>query len=220
MGEFQNLLLCVETAGIITFSISGAMIAIEEEVDLFGVLFLGLITALGGGTLRDTLLGTLPASNFYDLQGILLSLITSLIVFLIAYIYRDYYFIHTGVIERINNVIDSIGLGLFSVYGVQVTLEAGIRTNVFLLLFMGMLTGVGGGLMRDIIVKRVPLILSKHIYAVAAIMGSACYLITIHNGMREKTAVLISVALVIVIRMLATQRKWNLPKVRRNSQKE
>lgn len=214
MNNFQSLLFWIEKAGIIAFSISGAMIAVEEAVDLFGVLFLGLITALGGGTLRDTLLGTVPSANFFDYQGIVLSLFTSLIVFIIAYTKRKYYYSHTDQIERLNNVVDSVGLGFFAVCGVQVTLEAGYSANVFLLAFMGMLTGVGGGLLRDVIVKRVPLIFSKHIYAVAAILGSICYIVLI-SKMNETAAVVFSVLLVVFIRMLSTQKKLNLPKVRR-----
>lgn len=216
MEDFQSMLFWLEQAGIVAFSISGAMIAIEEEVDLFGELFLGLITALGGGTLRDTLLGIVPSSNFYDYQGIALSLFTSFIVFLIAYTHRKYYSSHTEQIERINNVVDSLGLGFFTVYGVRVTMDAGYSTNVFLLIFMGMLTGVGGGLIRDIIVKRVPLIISKRIYAVAAIFGGVCYLMLVNSHLKETGAIIISVLFVLIIRMLSTIKKLNLPKVKRN----
>ena len=216
MEDFQSMLFWLEQAGIVAFSISGAMIAIEEEVDLFGELFLGLITALGGGTLRDTLLGIVPSSNFYDYQGIALSLFTSFIVFVIAYTHRKYYYSHTEQIERINNVVDSVGLGFFTVYGVQVTIDAGYSTNVFLLIFMGMLTGVGGGLIRDIIVKRVPLIISKRIYAVAAIFGGVCYLILINSHIKDTGAIIISVLFVLIIRMFSTVKKLNLPKVKRN----
>lgn len=202
-------------AGIIAFSISGAMIAIEEDVDFFGVLLLGLITALGGGTLRDTLLGIAPSSNFYNYSGIVLSLFTAAMVFLIAYTHKEYYYNHVEKIEHINNVIDSVGLGIFSVYGVQVTLKTGYLTNVYLLVFMGMLTGVGGGLIRDMIVRRKPLIISKHIYAVAAILGSVCYLVCVSINIEEIAAVIVSVVFVVGIRMLATKKRLNLPKVKR-----
>ncbi|WP_180994700.1 trimeric intracellular cation channel family protein [Clostridium sp. chh4-2] len=215
MNNFQGMLFWMEKAGIIAFSISGAMIGVEEAVDLFGVLFLGLITALGGGTLRDTLLGTVPSANFFDYQGIVLSLFTSLIVFSVAYTKRKYYYSHMDQIERLNNVVDSVGLGFFAVCGVQAALEAGYSTNIFLLAFMGMLTGVGGGLLRDVIVKRVPVIFSKHIYAVAAISGGVCYIALIRSKMNETAAVIFSVLLVVFIRMLSTQKKLNLPKVRR-----
>lgn len=215
MDEFGHILFWVEQVGIIAFSISGAMIAIEQEVDLFGVLFLGLITALGGGTLRDTLLGVVPSSNFFNYTGISLALFTAMGVFIIAYTHREYYYSHTEQIERITNVADSLGLGLFSVYGVQVTLDAGYADNYFLLIFMGMLTGVGGGLTRDIIVKKVPIIISKRIYAVASILGGTCYLFFIRNGAEEITSVIVSVLFVFSIRMLATYKKLNLPKVKK-----
>lgn len=216
MNGFQDILIGVEQAGIIAFSISGAMIAIEEEVDFFGVLLLGLITSFGGGTLRDTLLGIVPSSNFYNYTGIALSLFTAAAVFLIAYTHREYYYTHVEKIRRINNVIDSVGLGIFAVYGVQVTWKTGGPANIFLLIFMGMLTSVGGGLMRDMIVMRKPLIISKHIYAVAAILGSACYLVCVYSNVEETIAVIVSVMLVVGIRMLAAGKKLNLPKVKRS----
>lgn len=216
MNEFQSIFFFLEHAGVIAFSISGAMIAIDEELDLFGVLFLAIITALGGGTLRDTLLGRVPSPNFFDYSGITLSLLTAAIVFMIAYRNKEYYYSHEFEIEHINNIVDSIGLGFFTVSGVQVTLEAGYRSNYFLLIFMGMLTGVGGGLIRDVIAKRVPLILSKHIYAIASMLCSVCYLLSLNAGLNNTTAVIISVIFVVAIRMFSTLKRLNMPRVKKD----
>ena len=216
MNELQSVLFgIVEYAGIIAFSISGAVIAIEEEVDYFGVMLLGLITSFGGGTLRDSLLGIFPSSNFYNYPGIFLSLITSTVVFVIAYLHREYYHIHIGKIKQINNAVDSLGLGLFAIYGVQITLETSDASNLFLVIFMGMLTGTGGGVLRDVIVRRKPVIISRYIYAVAAIVGSICYLICIYCRLSEPIAVTTGVILVFGIRMVATWKRLDFPKVKR-----
>lgn len=202
-------------AGIIAFSISGAMIAVEEEVDLFGILLLGLITAMGGGVIRDVLLGLFPSANFYNYPGIIASLASSAAVFVIAYTNRDYYFRHTGRIAAINNVVDSLGLGLFSVTGAYTAMQAAGGENIYLLVFMGMLTGIGGGLIRDTIVGRKPVILTRYIYAVASILGSLCYLLLLAHGQRSGEASFYSVVLVVLIRMIATKKHWNLPRVSR-----
>lgn len=215
MGNLQTISGIVEMAGIIAFSISGAMIAVEEEVDLFGILLLGLITAMGGGVMRDVLLGLFPSANFYNYPGIIASLASSAAVFAIAYTNRDYYFRHTGRIAAINNVVDSLGLGLFSVTGAYTAMQAAGGENIYLLVFMGMLTGIGGGLIRDTIVGRKPVILTRHIYAVASILGSLCYLLLLAHGQRSGEASFYSVVLVVLIRMIATKKHWNLPRVSR-----
>ncbi|NWO21218.1 TRIC cation channel family protein [Oribacterium sp. oral taxon 102] len=217
MGNLQTISGIVEMAGIIAFSISGAMIAVEEEVDLFGILLLGLITAMGGGVMRDVLLGLFPSANFYNYPGIIASLASSAAVFIIAYTHRDYYFRHSGRIAAINNVVDSLGLGLFSVTGAHTAMQAAGGENIYLLVFMGMLTGVGGGLIRDTIAGRKPVILTRHIYAVASILGSFCYCLFVLYGLPGGEASVLGVTLVFAIRIYATKKCLNLPRVSRNS---
>lgn len=214
MGEIENVLFWLEILGVFAFAISGAMVAIEEKLDYFGVIFLGIITALGGGVVRDTLLGKLPPQNFYNYHCIAISLITATVVFIVAYVTREYYFSHTPLIGRINNGVDAIGLGVFTVSGIQIAREAGFAHNVFLLVFMGMMTGVGGGLLRDIIVGRKPLIFSKHIYAVATIAGGIFYLVCLAAGVGESQALVVSIILIFVVRMLSSYFEWNLPKIK------
>lgn len=208
------LSILAELVGTIAFAISGSMIAVEKELDLFGTLMLGLITALGGGVLRDLILGRFPPSNFYNYGGVIASLVSASVVFLFAYLNQAYYFSHRGRISMINNVIDSLGLGLFSVTGVHATILAGYGDNVFLVLFMGMLTGVGGGLLRDLITMQIPIIIKKNIYAVASLVGSLSYLIMLRQKLDDRPAAFLSVLLVVLIRMCATKWHWNLPRIR------
>lgn len=216
IADFDNVIFIVDMAGIVAFSISGAMIAIEEETDLFGVILLGLITALGGGVTRDTLLGLSPSTNFFNYPNIILSVATSLMVFLFAYRHRRYYLDHTREFENINNIVDSLGLGLFSIYGVNMTMTAGYRSNLFLLVFMGVMTGAGGGLIRDVIVKRIPMIFSKHIYAIASIIGCLTYIFLLRLNVENGVAMSVSIIFVVFIRMVATVKKLDLPKVKRS----
>ncbi len=216
MADFDNVIFIVDMAGIVAFSISGAMIAIEEETDLFGVILLGLITALGGGVTRDTLLGLSPSPNFFNYPNIILSVATSLMVFLFAYRHRRYYLSHMREFENINNIVDSLGLGLFSIYGVNMTMTAGYRSNMFLLVFMGVMTGAGGGLIRDVIVKRIPMIFSKHIYAIASIIGCLTYIFLLQLNVENGVAMSASIIFVVFIRMVATVKKLDLPKVKRS----
>ena len=129
MTDFQTILMGMEIAGIIAFSISGAMIAIAAGVDVFGVMLLGLITALGGGTLRDTLLGLVPSGNFYNYPEIILSVMTALVVFWIAYTHKNYYDSHAELLDRLNNVVDSIEFFLFM--GFRQPCSPGVRAISF-----------------------------------------------------------------------------------------
>lgn len=213
MSELEHILAVLEIAGVVAFSISGAMVAIEKKLDLFGVLFLGVITSLGGGIIRDILLGSLPPVMFGNYRCITVSVLTSGCVFLIAYLTRDYYFKHTQLIESINNTIDAVGLGVFSVSGVRLAMATGFGYNNFLLICIGMITGVGGGLIRDVVVARTPVIFAKHIYAIASIIGCICYLLCMKFGMDERFSTIIGIISIFTIRMLSTIFKWNLPQI-------
>lgn len=210
--DMQHVLDMLEILGVIAFSISGAMVAIDKKLDLFGVIFVGIMTSLGGGVTRDILIGKLPPQMFENYRCIAVSVGTSILVFIVGYLIRDYRK-HVRVIEMINNVFDAIGLGVFSVSGIQIAINTGFSYNKFLLVFLGMITGVGGGLIRDIIVGRTPVIFSKHIYAVAAILGGISYLICRSVGITEGIAAMEGIITIFVIRMLSTYFKWNLPKI-------
>ncbi len=215
MGIFdmQQVLYVLEILGVIAFSISGAMVAIDKKLDVFGVIFVGIMTSLGGGVTRDILIGKLPPQMFENYRCIAVSVGTSIVVFILGYLTRDYYKKHVRVIETINNVFDAIGLGVFSISGIQIAVNTGFSYNKFLLVFLGMITGVGGGLIRDIIVGRTPVIFSKHIYAVAAILGGIGYLICRSMGIAEGIAAMGGIIAIFVIRMLSTYFKWNLPRI-------
>lgn len=204
-----------ECLGVIAFAVSGAMIAIERDSDLFGVTLLGVITALGGGVIRDSLLGIVPPLLFVDPTYLLVSAVTGLVVFFVARSFRVFYALEKAHIDRITNVFDAIGLGVFSVLGVRAAQTAGYGMYALFCVFLGVVTGCGGGLLRDVMTGSMPVILYKRIYAVASLCGAALYYYLPRIGVSETFSMPIAAGSVFVIRMLATRYKWNFPHVPR-----
>ena len=205
------LFFITELIGTVAFAISGAMIAIERKLDLFGVLFLGATTAIGGGIVRDLLLGQIPPRAFLNYVYMLTAVISAAVIFLLSYLNTTVDNPRPLLNDGLLNFFDAAGLGIFSVIGVQHTINAGFGDNVFFCVFLGMLTGVGGGMLRDVMSQTTPAVLRKHIYALASIAGALCYyyLHPYHDGL----AILVTTVLVIVIRLLASHYKWTLPRV-------
>lgn len=201
----------LEIIGTISFAISGAMIAIQKKVDIFGVLFLGIITAFGGGLIRDITLGNLPPAMFRNTKYLIFATIASLSVFLTASIFKNAYIQNELLIDTINNIFDAVGLGAFSVIGAQLTIQLYENAGSFLIIVMGMITGIGGGLLRDLLVREIPFVLKKRVYAVAAILGAASYYLLLHITY-SWLAMIIGVFVTFSLRMLSTVFKWNLPK--------
>lgn len=202
-----------EIVGTIAFAVSGAMIAMERGLDLFGILFLAITTALGGGTIRDIMLGHFPPRMFYSYQYLLISALCAIIVFSVTYSRRMRNIGKKATLQKIINIVDAIGLGIFSVIGVQVTIEAGYANNPFLCICLGMTTGCGGGIIRDLLSRETPYVLKKHIYAIASIVGSGIFLILHQLSIHNTIAICMGAGSTVIIRMLATYYKWNLPKI-------
>ena len=201
----------LEIIGTISFAVSGAMVAIKKKVDIFGVLFLGIITAFGGGLTRDVILNNTPPAMFRNTTYLVFATIASLLVYLTASLFKDKYIQNELLIDTINNIFDAIGLGAFSVIGAQVTLQLYKDAGTFLIIVMGMITGVGGGILRDLFVREIPFVLNKRVYAVASILGATTYYI-LHSLTFSWLAMIVGVFVTFSIRMLSTVFKWNLPK--------
>jgi len=189
------------------------MVAIDKETDLFGVVFLAVITCFGGGLIRDITVGEgIPAFFGMHLE-ITIAVCTALIVFLTAKLFSREYVHEVDTVNRINNVLDALGLGVFAATGTA----AYIHLGPLVAIIMGMLSSVGGSLVRDVILRDIPFILRKRIYAVAVLVGSSLYYL-IHEVFMQGTqegqvvATVACMASILVIRMCATHFKWNLPK--------
>lgn len=208
----MTFFLVCEWLGTAAFAVSGAMVAIDKGMDLFGVIFLAMVTALGGGTLRDVLIGHFPPRMFTNYQYLTLAVVCALAVFLLADVFKERYVKSEHGIERVNNVFDAIGLGVFAVSGARIGMEAGFMDNAFLVTFLGMTTAVGGGMIRDVLLKEIPFVLNKRIYAVAAIAGALTYWVIEVVFLNPVLAYALGWLVVVTLRMLATIYKWNLPK--------
>ena len=204
----------MEVIGVAAFSVCGAMAALEKSADIFGVLFLAVITALGGGVVRDMMLGHLPPRMFTSYTYIIVAITSGLIVFLDAYTRREHYRQNREKLDSIVNVFDALGLGVFSVSGVQVAIDQCGLVNPVLLVSMGMTTGVGGGMMRDILAGVMPKVLRKRVYAVASLIGALGYYALIRQGVNANLSAALMTLLVMALRIAATVFKWNLPQAK------
>ena len=218
--ELHELFLYIaELIGTASFAISGSLIAIERELDAFGVLFLAVITALGGGIIRDILLGSLPPIFFTSYEFLAVAAISALIVFIVCYV-RHGAKKNSPAAAVVFNIFDAIGLGVFAVTGTQAAMSAGFSDNAFMCVFMGMTTATGGGALRDIMSRATPFILRKQVYATAAIVGSLLYYLLEFYGVHTAISASIAVISVVTIRILAAALRWTLPRVKYNENKK
>lgn len=203
----------MEIVGTVAFAVSGALVAIDANLDLFGVVFVSCITAVGGGILRDMLLGIHPPFIFLNYRLCLLAIGVALFVFMIAYFKKMAFQKFRHRVESINNLFDALGLAAFTVTGAEVVYTQGYGDNGFLVVAIGMITAVGGGIFRDIITNTTPYVFKKHIYALASILGGILYHACRSCAFSEGWTITLSISLVIVIRLFATKYRWSLPKV-------
>lgn len=207
----QEFFFVLETVGVIAFAIAGSIAAIDKETDIFGVLFLSFMTCFGGGMIRDLLIDRTPSfftSNFH----ILCAFITSLTVFIFASAFKRKYIEHGKIVEHINNYFDAIGLGIFSVTGAKICMDSGFD-SALVAISLGMITGVGGGMIRDLCLREIPFVFNKRIYAVASIIGAFVYFVLLKfSCFPDYFSFLIGVFSVVVIRILATVFHLNMPK--------
>jgi uncharacterized membrane protein YeiH len=210
--DYQSIITFImEIIGTIAFAASGAMVGAEQKMDIFGICVLGVVTSTGGGIIRDLILGITPPNMFRDPIYALVATLTSCLVFVIMYRRKHITDVRVKVLyERIMLTMDSIGLGIFTVVGVNTGIHAGYINSTFLLVFLGTITGVGGGLLRDMMAGVRPYIFVRHIYACASIAGAiAC--VYLHRSFGAVPSMVLSCLLIILIRYLAAHYRWNLP---------
>ena len=167
----------LEIIGTAAFAISGAMIAIDKGADIFGVIFLALITALGGGIIRDLLLGNTPPIMFTSYKFVAVTVLCALAIFFIAWSDIKRYAKYYALLDKTVNVFDAMGLAVFTVSGVNLAASSYGLGMPLLLVLMGMCTGVGGGMLRDVLTNSMPMVLTSRIYAVASLAGAVLYYI-------------------------------------------
>ena len=190
--------------GIFFFTISGSLAARDKKHyhDYFGVFFTGFITAIGGGTLRDMMLGAYPISWLSD-KNILISIICA---FLFTLIFKNYII----KLRRTLFLFDTVGVGIYTILGVQISLEH--HVNPFAAIILGLISAVFGGVIRDTLINEIPLIFAKEIYATACIAGAVLFTTLLYFNINSNVAAIISMSLIIIIRIIAVKYKLALPK--------
>ncbi|MCK5308763.1 MAG: trimeric intracellular cation channel family protein [Zetaproteobacteria bacterium] len=197
----MTVLYFLDLLGTAAFAASGALAGVQRRMDLLGVVVLGLVTAVGGGTIRDVLLGAVPPFCFNDENYLYLSIVVALLVF---YYHHSLDFLHRPLLY-----FDALGLGTFLVIG---TGKALAYNHGFLVaVMMGVMTATAGGVVRDVLSDQVPFILQKEIYATACIFGGILYYILYRLGMNESLIAVIAALVVVIIRVVAIHRHWSLP---------
>ena len=202
-------ILIFELAGTVAFAASGAMTGIKKNMDIFGVCILALTTAVGGGVIRDLILGNTPPATFQNPIYATVALTTALVLFFSKV--RRILMHNTVSFDKAMFWMDTAGLGIFTVVGIRTAYAHVPQATVFLLVFVGVITGVGGGLLRDMMAGDTPYIFVKHVYASASLAGAlVCGLLWHYAG--EMGSMLAGGGLVILIRVLSAHYRWNLPR--------
>jgi uncharacterized membrane protein YeiH len=205
-------LTIIQYVGAISFTISATIYAIHKRADIIGALVFSLLTCFGGGAIRDIALGHLPPQILVSRGAHYLALV-SICVCLVCY--------HFGFVKRVGRFADkhqhsflieftdSLGLASFVVSGLEIAIEYG-KTSFVILVFAGCITGVGGGILRDICSAEIPSVFRKHIYLIPVIIASSFFALT-YDKIPEILSIIITIVIIISIRMVAFKFKWNLP---------
>lgn len=195
-----ELLQLVDRIGVFVFALSGGMVAVRHRMDLFGVLVVSLFPAVGGGTLRDLLLGV-PVFWLADQESLLLALSAGLGVF----VFPNFW-------ARLKALVwlDTLGLALFAVVGAS---KANAHDGSFLVcVIMGTMTATAGGLIRDVVCNETPMLLREEVYATAAILGATVYWLALRSGLAEPEALICRALTAFLVRVAAVHFKWRLPR--------
>lgn len=197
----MDIIYFFDLAGTFVFAISGALTAIQRKLDIFGAAVIALVTALGGGTIRDILIGRQPVGWLLD-NNYLLIIAVGIAV---SYIFGQ------GIqkLRRTLFLFDTIGIGLYTILGLERTLNLGLSMPIAVI--MGTVSAVFGGVVRDVLCNEVPLIFRKEIYATACIAGGILFLILTSLQLGRDWAMLVTVFFIIILRILAVTYKWHLP---------
>jgi uncharacterized membrane protein YeiH len=193
-------LLVGDLTGVAVFSASGGALAVAKRLDLFGVVFVGFAAALGGGIIRDLVIDQAPLA-FYDWRYGVTAVAAALTVF--------WWHARLERMRRIMLLLDAAGLALFTVTGTIKALDAGVPAMGACLI--GMLTGIGGGLTRDLLLREIPVVLQREIYALASLIGAMAVAFLIRVGWASVYTVVLAGALIFLVRLISLQRRWSAP---------
>ncbi len=204
MTTMSILLLAFDLIGTFVFALSGGVLAVRKRLDLFGVLVLSCAAAVSGGIVRDVLIGAHPPASLADWRYLVMAMVAGLVTFR-----------WNGLIERLSNPVqlfDAAGLALFAVLGTAKALAFGL--SPFAAMLLGMVTGIGGGIARDVLVARVPVVLQSELYAMAALVGGGVVALAPILHLPQQPAMVIGALACFGLRYMALRHGWRLPVAR------
>lgn len=197
----DGFLRIFDLIGTCVFAASGATLAVRARLDVFGVVVLAIVTAVSGGIMRDVLIGVIPPVSIADWRPVGLAVAVGGLCFL-----------WPRLIERLNHpvqLLDAAGLGVFAATGARAALDHGLTPPMAAML--GMLSGIGGGMVRDVLMARIPVVLRAEIYALAALLGAATVVVGDRMGLPVALSTIAGAALCLFLRVMAIYRGWRLP---------
>lgn len=201
LANIKEILSLLDFIGTFFFAISGAMAASSKKLDLFGAAFLAFVTALGGGTIRDLLIGSTPVGWMNDISYLLIIISGVAITFLFYNTVKK--------LRKTLFLFDTIGIGVFTILGIEKALIIGITP--FIAIMMGMFSAVLGGVIRDILISEIPLIFRKEIYATACLIGGALFIFLQKMEVIFEWNVIITILTIVLIRIVVIRHKIGLP---------
>ena len=201
-----NYLFIIDILGTFAFAVSGAFLAMQKRLDHFGVLVLSFVTAIGGGTLRDMMIGNLPVSWLRNE--------TAILVIIFAAVTTMFFSRYLKHLTTTLFIFDALGLGLFTLIGIDLAIEKEFSPGVCIAL--GTITACFGGVIRDVLLNEVPLVFRKEIYALACIAGGFLYFLLLRSGLANEMANIICILAIFIIRVIAFRYKISLPQFCRN----
>lgn len=194
----------LDIIGTMAFAVSGALTAMEKKMDVFGISIVALCTALGGGTLRDMLIGNTPVAWLLNLQNFYVALLTIVLTIVCR--------IQLNKLRRSLLLFDTIGMGVFTLIGIQTGVEVGLHPLVCVLL--GTITACVGGVIRDILCNEIPLIFSREIYATACLVGGGVYFLLASTSLPLDALYFVTILVIITVRLMAVYFHWSLPRAK------
>ncbi|MEO9571945.1 MAG: trimeric intracellular cation channel family protein [Polaribacter sp.] len=200
----MELIYVLDILGTFAFAISGALVASDKKLDLFGVIIIAFVTAVGGGMLRDVLIDAHPINWIGDLNY----LYTILAAVVLTFLFKS----KIAPLSKTLFLFDTIGLGVFTLLGLQKGLSFNLQPIIALI--MGMISAVFGGVLRDVLTNKIPLIFEKEIYASACLAGGITYLMLNYFKVPENIIFIISATVIVIIRIIAVRFHLQLPKIK------
>ena len=202
-----NYLFIIDILGTFAFAVSGAFLAMQKRLDHFGVLVLSFVTAIGGGTLLDMMIGNLPVSWLRNE--------TPILVIIFAAVTTMFFSRYLKHLTTTLFIFDALGLGLFTLIGIDLAIEKEFSPGVCIAL--GTITACFGGVIRDVLLNEVPLVFRKEIYALACIAGGFLYFLLLRSGLANEMANIICILAIFIIRVIAFRYKISLPQFEGNN---